>query len=354
MPHETTGTGLRPSGGPSLRSSDVVLSDGTTYTTGEIGLSTGYSGSAEEEATGILAPGEEAPEEDVRNPFTVLKPRILYAVGFDSDDQGGEFDGVVLVMENITGISGLEIWRRDIFKEDAFVNLGTIAIEAMFYERAALQEFLTEELGEYDETWMVFYDNNMDNIEDPGIYEYKVRAVKFPDAFDFTLEDVMDIEEIPTVEVGLTDFDVDGEDTIFEYISKSVYGDDTADWVVGILNPVDFFTEDQQELLDAFKDMPNIKIVENLDDVIEVLRELIAQFGATAVIEKVFKIMGELSPEFLQALVDALTTSMRAKTGTDLVRGDVMTMGGMSSVIKTTTTSLRTRPIVSTTGLTVK
>ena len=67
--------------------------------------------------------------------FQATEPQILYALGYDSPDKGGLFDGVILVMEPILDLHGLEIWRRDVTTEDSFKLLGTAAFAVLIYER---------------------------------------------------------------------------------------------------------------------------------------------------------------------------------------------------------------------------
>ncbi len=306
---------------------DVIMPDGTTYT----------------EPSGVVVDRTE--EEDTgtgtATGFAAFTPQVLYAIGYDTEDDDDEYNGIVLVIagkKNVDGsdeyVEGIEIWRRDIFSEDTFTKLATATYGALIAESTFFKEFLTNTLGTYNDSWMIFYDNDIDVVDNPTVYEYRVRFVKHPTDLDFSIGDVLAITDIPISEAGVPDsWDPSSEDSVLEIVAHHIYGETGADWVVGLLNPIDYFTTDQQALIDALNELGTLKVADSLEDVVELLRAMISQFGTVAVITKVFTIMGEISKEFLLTLIDALTTSFRAKTGTDIVTGDVETLSGISDVI---------------------
>jgi len=293
--------------------------------------------------------------------FTDRKPSILYIVGYDSEDQGTDFDGLILVIKDDTKdlvVHGIEIWRREKFTDDAFINLGTISFRAMEAERNALKDYLQLKLGTYDQdNWLVFYDNDMDNRLHPGIYEYKIRMVKYPSSFDFDLSDVIDIEELPKEEIdnswnGFVT-DEEGSPTALEALSLVIYDAIDYDWIIALLNPeINFFTSDQQALIDIINGMQSIRIAKNLDDVTVLLQQLIMQYGIVATIEKIVEAMGELNISFLTALIKALEKSFNALEPSDLMDGDPVRLPDFSRIVKAAldkqkfTTTSTTVPVV--------
>jgi len=318
-----------------IPTADITLPDGFTYTTdGTIHFTDRKPGSTDD-GTATLVNGESG-EAKKEIGFAGIVPVIECAIGYDSDDQDGEFDGVLLVVRKVPNALAMEIWRRDMMSEDVFTKLGTIDVSGLQAETIIFKNYVMEAVPDFNiDDCVIFYDNMMDSVKNPSMFQYKVRWLNFPTSLDFTLEDIIDMDGVPPSELQLNQWDLEGDTTVLEHISLVLYDTIGADWVIGMLNPeINYFTEDQEEILKIIQNMQFIKVAKNLDDVIWILKEMIMKFGVVAVIEKIFSSMGHLSEDFLRLLVNALLKSYNALSSPPVLGGDAMKIDDFSYIFK--------------------
>ena len=325
-------------GSSSKLSADFTTSDGSSY-------------------TGEWIPRREDETPDVKtrktgDPFTKQKPVMLFALGYDAQDSGADFDGIILIMQKPQyTFDGIEIWRRDKLIENKYTKLGIASIEMMDYEKAQLKQYILDSLGasyeHWYERWLIFVDIDASiNKLQPHLYEYKIRAVLSPESFDFTMEDIIDVKKTPISALELSRYNPESGNTVLGHISTILYGGPEYDWVVALLNPeIDYFTDDQLALIDAINSVQEIKSAANLDDVNTVLQQLIIKYGIVAVVEKIFNAMGKISEDFLRALIEALSISFNAVTPEAIItRGDASKLQDFSRVFKGALQDIKTKP----------
>jgi hypothetical protein len=235
------------------------------------------------------------------------EPELICVVEYFVDDKSV---GALLVWEKFFDSTHYEVFKKNLFKEDAnFERILFLDSQSLEEETKNYIDYLKNTVGlDLDENKVFVILDTV--VKEDRIYEYKIRASRVPKRaaevdYDFILESKQLTKQVVV--------DQNNRSNIFDF-AGSVLGSKDLAWTIALLNEkVLFFGKGviEKPLVDADLDRNAeneefVLVANNLDNIVTIINESVSLFGVKDTMLYFIKVLGGLGQDFKDSFKDSI------------------------------------------------